>query len=88
VFIFRVLFFLVVYCASQNNKIISLVNQKMSLERSLYDIVIFKMSLHCFYIDNLQDALKNVSTIRVTLVFKTRFKVSQKYDSIDYIAAN
>jgi hypothetical protein len=40
---FQVLF-LVVYCASQINKIVSLVNQKISLKISLQDIVILKMS--------------------------------------------
>jgi hypothetical protein len=30
---------------------------------------ITKMSLHCLYIDTLQDALKNVSTVLVTLCF-------------------
>jgi hypothetical protein len=39
-----------VYRASQINKIVSLVKQKMSPEMSLQDIVIFKMSQKCLYI--------------------------------------
>jgi hypothetical protein len=44
VFIFWVLFFWVVCCASQIHKIMSLVNQKMSLEMPLQDIAILKLS--------------------------------------------
>jgi hypothetical protein len=47
---FWVLFFWVVYCTPQINKIVSLVNQKMYLEMSLQDIVIFKMSQKYLYI--------------------------------------
>jgi hypothetical protein len=43
----------------------------MSLEMSLQDIIIFKMSLHC---DTLQDALKNVSIVLVTLYFEDMFQ--------------
>jgi hypothetical protein len=50
VLMFRVLIFWVVYCASQINKIMSLVNQKISLEISLQDVAIFKMSQKCLYI--------------------------------------
>jgi hypothetical protein len=48
---FWVLFFWVVCYASQINKIVSLVKQKMmSLEMSLQDIVIFIMSQKYLYI--------------------------------------
>jgi hypothetical protein len=36
--------------ASQINKIVSLVNQKLSLIMSLQDIVIFKISQKCLYV--------------------------------------
>jgi hypothetical protein len=42
----------------------------MSLEMLLQDIVISKMSLHC---NTLQDALKNVSIVLVTLYFEDIF---------------
>jgi hypothetical protein len=70
----QVLFFRVFYCASQINKIVSLVNQKMSLQISLQDNSHFqnvtKMPLHCLYMDTLQDALKNASTVLVTLFLR------------------
>jgi hypothetical protein len=57
------------------------------------------MSMNYLYVDTLQDALKNVSTILITLhfqkvshivslFFRHVFNVSQKYASITYTEAN
>jgi hypothetical protein len=57
-FMFLVLFFWVVYYASKINKIVSLVNQKMSIEMLLQDIAIFKMSQKCLSLWHLTRCLK------------------------------